>query len=760
MDIAKKMKILCVSTTGMGNAILYIPVIRTLAKNYPDATIDFIVSYSAAESLLQGYSGIRKLIFLPKDKIGIWDTFRLIKTLRNEKYDLFVSSFLDKSMKVALFSYLLGIPKRVGFSNGWWKIFYNHRVSIKEHKHEVEYNLDLLKKIGLENIDNSISIELSNIELSFGEQFLTDSNIDRKKHIIGIHPGSGTNILKDIKRWPVEKYAELANELTQDMNSEIIIFGGKEELPLSEKMVSYMHIKPIIATGRTSIHQTAALIKMCDVFICNDSGLMHIAASLKTPIAAIFGPTLYWKNYPWQVNHKIIRKQMKCSPCYEFRTINCPNPKCLDDISVEEVKDAVKKILDGQSGGRIGAIDVKSVIDKTAPNQNQRKYKVSIITPDFSHNCVGRAYFIADLLGQDFSVEIIGAAFEAKVWPPIVDKPPNVEYKYIPMTKQQFFCGKFFEIAKLVSGDVIIISKSVLPSLCIGIIAKFSKRIPLIIDIDDWELGFEIDRFQNTKFFGKKILSLLWVLKLWLCELTAKKINRKIVSNLYLHNKFKGLILPHVRDTTYLNPEKYSKKQLREIYGIASNAKIVLFLGTPREHKGIRDLFSAFRKINNREALLMIVGFNLNDPNQKRLNDEISSVLGEQCRLYPQQAFKKIPEFLAMSDIVVVPQTKCYSSLGQIPAKLFDAMAMGKPIIASRINDIPVILQSCGLIYEPGDTEELSKLIADLFDNQNKLSQLGNKAREICIEKYSYEAARPLLREYILQTIMEAKTAN
>ena len=115
-------------------------------------------------------------------------------------------------------------------------------------------------------------------------------------------------------------------------------------------------------------------------------------------------------------------------------------------------------------------------------------------------------------------------------------------------------------------------------------------------------------------------------------------------------------------------------------------------------------------------------------------------------QMYGMQPFSSIPEFLSMADMIVLPQQDNSSTVGQVPAKVFDAIAMGKPIIATRVSDLPKILDGCGLIIEPGDTNALSDSIRWVLENEAEAQILGNKAREKCVREDSWDAMEKVLR--------------
>ena len=213
------------------------------------------------------------------------------------------------------------------------------------------------------------------------------------------------------------------------------------------------------------------------------------------------------------------------------------------------------------------------------------------------------------------------------------------------------------------------------------------------------------------------------------------------VSGKTLQKTYGGTVIWHGRDCKSIDPERFEKDELKRklIPDVDKNLFIVGFIGTPRPHKGIEDLIDAFSQINNQGIILIIVGVN-NENYSKNLKEKIKKLLpSNQVILYPEQNFNKIFEFLSIIDLVVVPQRKDEIAHGQVPAKIFDAMAMAKPIISTNVYDIPEILQDCGWIIEPENRKELIERIKYAYCNQDKSKALGIKAREKCKKNYSWE---------------------
>jgi glycosyltransferase involved in cell wall biosynthesis len=174
--------------------------------------------------------------------------------------------------------------------------------------------------------------------------------------------------------------------------------------------------------------------------------------------------------------------------------------------------------------------------------------------------------------------------------------------------------------------------------------------------------------------------------------------------------------------------------------------RLVLFLGTPRGYKGVDDLCAAVARIDRKDVVLVIVGADPAGPTGRAL-----AARHARLRLLGPVPFQDVPAYLEAADVVVVPQRETPDTRGQVPAKLFDAMALGRPIVSTRVSMIPEILDGCGVLVDPGDVEALARAIERLVDDRGEAHALGARARERCVERYSFAAARrsllPLLQE-------------
>ena len=356
--------------------------------------------------------------------------------------------------------------------------------------------------------------------------------------------------------------------------------------------------------------------------------------------------------------------------------------------------------------------------------------KICILCFDLSNNSLGRAGLMAMALASKHEVEIIGPSKSGDIWFPLKDM--DIPIRTYPWKRYPFFISTIRKMIKGMNADVIIACKLRPTSFGIALIKKLTSNIPVIADIDDWELGFlyhsgfwgTVGRFFN--FSNPNGLPYTWLM-----ERLIGFANSTIVSNRFLQNKFSGTLIYHCRDTSILDPDKFDSDSIKNRLGL-KNRKVVMFLGTPRAHKGIQELFIAIEKINDPDVILLLVGAD------SSIQSHIDNMKSNQDKVvvFPKIPFKDLPVYLAAADILVIPQRRTTDTEGQIPAKLFDAMAMAKPIITTPISDIPEVLGENGFFIEPEDPDQLANTIEYILSHPEEALLKGKKARERCKELY------------------------
>ena len=292
---------------SIGNQLLFTPVLRALKHNRPDAliTTDSRILMDLTPELFDEFdgSGREHLVLLPNVKLLSSMKFKGQRTLGFE-YRIkgrFVTFLIDKPLR-------------------WdWSL------------HEVENNRKFLDVLDVS--DQGFSLDLN-----------PAFDFSKPGKLIGVHPGGRFD-----KLWPAEYFAAVCDVLI-GMGYKVALFGGPEEMALT-RLVRFLMKEEVFAdySGLTTLPGVISFIDTCDFFFTNDGGLMHIASALRKPVFAIFGPTDYVKNGPYNEPHWILAQDIDCRPCYHFATIECTNPDkfaCLNNLGVEEVLDRLRKRIE------------------------------------------------------------------------------------------------------------------------------------------------------------------------------------------------------------------------------------------------------------------------------------------------------------------------------------------------------------------------------------------------------------------------------
>jgi len=374
--------------------------------------------------------------------------------------------------------------------------------------------------------------------------------------------------------------------------------------------------------------------------------------------------------------------------------------------------------------------------------------KISVLCFDLSDNAAGRADLLARLLEPLGSVEVIGPRTGPGIWAPMSSGP--VRYEALASRRMPGFLGTMAQLARLADGELIVASKTRLGSAGVGYLKRLMSRRPLLVDIDDWEVGF----YLRSGFWGTvgRALNLgnpsglPWT---WLCEHATGLADGIIVASRFLEARFGGVLVTHVRDTDAWKPGAADPAEGRRRLGLGAEP-LVMFLGTPRAYKGLDDLADAVASLRRPDVALAVIGASPDSGAGRGILARCPK-----ARLVPWVPFEQIPAFLSAADVVAVPQRRTSDTIGQVPAKLLDAMALGRPVVSTRVSMIPEILEGCGLLVEPGDIQGLAAAIARLLDDRTEAQALGSRARERCVERYSFEAARRVLFPLVTRVMAE-----
>lgn len=265
----------------------------------------------------------------------------IIEMVRRGEYDLGV--LLTNSLSSAWWFYRAGVARRLGFKAYWRSPLLTDAVPFpenKESKHLVETYKELLVPLGIPHSETPPMLYLTDGERTAARLLLSRHGVERGAHtLIGINPGAAYG---SAKCWLPERFKTLTERLIEDPDVRVVYFGDQAGAPLVNKICSGFDDRVINLAGKTSLRELVALIAACNVFLTNDSGPMHIAAAVGTPLVALFGSTNATKTGP-KPSGRVIQKDVACSPCYK-RT--CPiDFRCMKRIEVDEVYQELQTVL-------------------------------------------------------------------------------------------------------------------------------------------------------------------------------------------------------------------------------------------------------------------------------------------------------------------------------------------------------------------------------------------------------------------------------
>src|SRR2546423_3548163 len=354
-------RILVFAYHGLGNFILYTPALRALRERYPQARIDLQVgNNTGCEEVLAG-AALFDNIYNLRYSAGLRAWIARAREIRATHYDLIVNDFHRQSWPPALLVAASRAPYRLGHvtSPGWparfsrYSFVFNLPVAMRDDEHEIERYFDLVSTVGAARVSLEAaqpSIYLTAADRRFAGDFLKAN--DCPGTVIGVQPGTSPTMRW--KQWPVDRYREVIERLlVEQPDAHIILFGAANERAMIEELALGLGPRVCIAAGQTTVKQVAALIERCALLVCNDSGLMHTAVAVGTPVVAIYGPTDIRRTAPLGEQNVVIRHELACSPCFKLEGDDqvhaCPHHDCLMTITPEEVFNAISRIANAAS---------------------------------------------------------------------------------------------------------------------------------------------------------------------------------------------------------------------------------------------------------------------------------------------------------------------------------------------------------------------------------------------------------------------------
>ncbi len=346
-------KIVVTPLMGMGDTLMTTPALELIKKNRPNCEITFFTFSRVTREILLNNPHIDRLWYYPIKAIQIVQATFHVLTHFSFRFDTSINFYPSNRIQYNGFALMTGARKRIGhtylnknFSQmNWLK---NRTIKEEYTLHCVEENVRLLKFLDIDPDVTEIpptKIYLTEQEQELGKSYIRNLNT---QPIAGIHAGTSTFKGHANRRWPMKRFIEMIDQLP---DVHFLLFGTKDEIEINREIQSSVKDSfQVTIVDDKSLRDVAAIIGELDVFISNDSGLMHVAAAMDTAVVALLGPTNQNYIHPWQVRHKIVRLDLPCSPCFYYspKHLSCKlsdSFKCLTELSAEKVTKAVQSLL-------------------------------------------------------------------------------------------------------------------------------------------------------------------------------------------------------------------------------------------------------------------------------------------------------------------------------------------------------------------------------------------------------------------------------
>jgi len=345
-------RILVREVNWLGDAVLTLPALEALDRRFPQAAIS-VLAKPWVSGLFAGHPAVDRVLEYRAGDVhrGLMGRWRLMKRLRDEDFDLAV--LFPNSLDAAIVPWLAGIPRRVGYPTDGrrWLLTHPARGPTKvPGQHQVERYLDIVRALGGDGAP-SLRLRVPAEARQNAQRILEAHAIGPTDLVVGLNPGS---VYGGAKRWPPDRFAAVADGLVERRGARILLIGSLKERPILDEVGARMRHPAINLGGRTDLGTLVGLLARTQMLLTNDTGAMHVAAAVGTPVLAIFGPTDAQATGPLGPHSQIVREPVPCSPCL---LRECPiDHRCMTHVTADQVLQATLELLKNSHGSRLTAL--------------------------------------------------------------------------------------------------------------------------------------------------------------------------------------------------------------------------------------------------------------------------------------------------------------------------------------------------------------------------------------------------------------------
>ena len=341
----KTERIVIRSANWVGDAIMSTPALRAVRRAFPGARITLLAKPWVIP-IFEKSPDIDEIMVYEADgrHNGPLGLLRLAADIHRQRFDTAI--LLQNAFEAALLAFMARIPRRIGFTTDARSLLLTDRINTwrpLKKGHLIDYYLGLMQGAGIATRNKKLHLHITPEETAEARRFLAETGTAEHQWVVGLNPGAAFGTAK---RWLPERYVELGRRLADEHKAMILIFGSSSESQLGTQLATQIGPSCVNLSGHTSLRQAMALIGICNLFITNDSGLMHVAAALDIPQVAIIGPTDPIATGPVNTLSRLVQKPESChlSPCLKP---HCPlkDHRCMTAISVEMVMQTALALL-------------------------------------------------------------------------------------------------------------------------------------------------------------------------------------------------------------------------------------------------------------------------------------------------------------------------------------------------------------------------------------------------------------------------------
>jgi ADP-heptose:LPS heptosyltransferase len=340
-----KQRIVIPVVAGIGNALLAVPMVRVLKRAWPKASITVLARTRAMAQVFERLTEVNEVFVTGNGLKGLW---RNTVLSRKPKPDIYLVPFPSNRWQYAVLAMASGAKRKVlhSYPVGHWRAmhFVGERVPAKRGIHDVRQNLNLLKHLGIEPMDDEPPVFIVNdADRARADELL--AGITERPIIV--HAGSAQTVLAKAKRWPPTNYAELIARMEKELELPVVLIEGPDEAGIAAQIAPTA--KAIKLTG--PLGEAAAVLERAQLYVGSDSGLAHLASAVGTPAVTLFAPADPDRVSPHGYRHLVVQAPAPCSPCMQYPWLTaypkicCREPMCIASITVEMVMDKVRHAL-------------------------------------------------------------------------------------------------------------------------------------------------------------------------------------------------------------------------------------------------------------------------------------------------------------------------------------------------------------------------------------------------------------------------------